>query len=102
MSVIFLKVLNMSINASWLILVVVAARFLLKKAPKWINCLLWGMVAIRLICPFSLESALSLLPSNEVVPESIIMEHNPQIDSGVTIIDNAVNSIIEGNLSSNV
>lgn len=102
MSVVFLKVLNMSINASWLILVVLVARYLLRKAPKWINCLLWGLVAIRLICPFSLESALSLLPSNEVVPESIIMEHNPQIDSGVTIIDNVVNSIIEGNLSSNV
>ena len=68
MSVVFLKVLNMSINASWLILVVLVARYLLRKAPKWINCLLWGLVAIRLICPFSLESALSLLPSNEVVP----------------------------------
>ena len=102
MSVIFLEVLNMSINASWLILVVLVARILLKKAPKWINCLLWGLVAIRLIFPFSLESAMSLLPSSEVVPESIIMEHNPQIDSGVTVIDNAVNSIIEGNLLTNV
>lgn len=101
MSGIFLKVLNMSINASWLILVVVAARFLLKKAPKWINCLLWGLVAIRLICPLSLESAVSLLPSSEVVPESIVMEQKPQIDSGVTIIDNAVNSIIENNILSN-
>lgn len=101
MSAIFLKVLNMSINASWLILVVIVARFLFKKAPKWINCLLWGLVAIRLICPFSMESALSLLPSSEAVPESIIMEQKPQIDSGVTIIDNAVNSIIENNILSN-
>ena len=60
---IFLKVLNMSISASWLILAVILLRFLLKKAPKWAAVLLWGIVAWRLTVPFSFESALSLIPS---------------------------------------
>lgn len=99
MSALFLKVLNLSINASWLIMAVIAARLLIKKAPKWISCLLWGLVAIRLICPFSLESALSLLPSGNVVPGNIEKVQNPHIYSGVRIIDHAVNPVIEGTLS---
>ena len=71
MSAVFLKVLNMSITASWLLLAAVIIRFLLKKAPKWISCLLWAIVAIRLICPLSIESALSLIPSSEPVPQDI-------------------------------
>lgn len=59
MSSLFLKIVNMSIAASWLILAVVLLRVVLKKAPKWIHVLLWGIVAFRLICPFSFESALS-------------------------------------------
>ena len=59
MNELFLKIINMSISASWLVLAVLILRFVLKKAPKWINVLLWGIVAIRLICPFSFESTLS-------------------------------------------
>nr|MCR5754927.1 M56 family metallopeptidase [Acetatifactor sp.] len=95
MEAVFLKMMNLSLNASWLILAVVIARFLLKKAPRWISCLLWGLVAIRLLCPISLESALSLLPSGEVIPENIALEALPRIDSGVVIIDNAVNPALE-------
>ena len=65
MSAVFLKILNMSITASWLILVVIAARKLLKAAPKWIACLLWGMVAVRLVCPVSFESIFSLIPNSD-------------------------------------
>ena len=65
MSEIFLKILNMTLNASWLILAVMAARLFLKRAPRWVSCLLWALVAFRLICPVSLTSALSLLPSSE-------------------------------------
>ena len=99
MSALFLGVLNLAINASGLILAVIAARLLLKKAPKWISCLLWGLVAVRLLCPFSLESALSLLPSGKVVPENIEMAQDPHIDSGVRMIDNAVNPVIERSFS---
>lgn len=68
---IVLKLVNMSITASWLIAAVILVRLALKKAPKWISCLLWAFVAIRLICPFSIESAFSLLPNTEVIPEEI-------------------------------
>ena len=99
MSALFLKILNLTINASWLILAVIAARLLLKKAPRWISCLLWGLVAVRLLCPISLESVLSILPSAKVVPENIEMVQDPHIDSGVRIIDNAVNPVIEKSFS---
>ena len=62
MEALFLKLVNMSITASWLVLAVIAVRLIFKKAPKWILCLLWGLVAFRLICPFSIESSLSLIP----------------------------------------
>ena len=92
MSGIFLKLLNLSISASWLVLVVLALRLVLKRAPKWVNVLLWGMVALRLMVPFSIESALSLIPGAETVsPEVVQFDPAPTITSGVTIIDNAVN-----------
>ena len=92
MSGIFLKLLNLSISASWLVLVVLALRLVLKRAPKWVNVLLWGMVALRLMLPFSIESALSLIPSAETVsPEVVQFDPAPTITSSVEFIDNAVN-----------
>lgn len=72
MDTVFLKLLNMSITASWLIFAVLILRFLLRKAPKWISCLLWGLVAIRLIFPFSIESVFSLIPNTEPISNRII------------------------------
>ena len=63
----FLQVLDRSITAGWLILAVVIVRFLLGKAPKWIRGILWGMVALRLVFPFSLESEFSLLPDDSPI-----------------------------------
>ena len=94
MSSIFLKFLNMSITAGWLILAVILARLLLKKAPKWIPCVLWGLVAVRLICPFSLESVFSLVPSSETIPPNIALQNEPHINSGITIINETVNPVI--------
>ena len=92
MSGIFLKLLNLSISASWLVLVVLVLRLVLKRAPKWVNVLLWGMVALRLMVPFSIESALSLIPSAETLsPEVVRFDPAPTITSGVEFIDNAVN-----------
>ena len=68
----FSYILNSSIAASWLILVVVVLRFLLKKAPKWTFVALWGLVAVRLLFPFSIESAFSLIPSAQTVPKEIL------------------------------
>ena len=95
MSGFFLSIVNMSISASWIVLAVLILRLLLKKAPKWITVLLWGIVAIRLICPFSIESVMSLIPSAETISPEIMMENTPAINSGVTIINNIVNPIIE-------
>lgn len=94
MSSLFLKIVNMSIAASWLILAVVLLRVVLKKAPKWVNVLLWGIVAFRLICPFSFESALSLIPSAETISPEIMMDWTPEISTGVSSIDKVVNPII--------
>ena len=94
MSELFLKIINMSISASWLVLVVLAFRFLFRKAPKWVNVLLWGIVAVRLICPFSIESALSLIPSAETIPLDIGMDTTPAINSGISAVNSVVNPII--------
>ncbi len=91
MSAVFLKVLNMGIAAGWAILAAVLARFLLKKAPKWISCLLWALAAVRLLCPFSPESALSLLPSGETVPPDIAAARSPAIHSGIAVLNSTVN-----------
>ena len=72
MSEIFLRILNTSIAASWLVLAVLLLRVILRRAPKWTVVLLWGIVAIRMICPFSIESALSLIPSKETFPQEVI------------------------------
>ena len=71
---VFLKIMNLSISASWLILAVLVLRVVLKKAPKWVMPLLWGVVALRLVCLFSIESALSLIPSAETIPSEIVTE----------------------------
>ena len=94
MNELFLKIVNMSISASWLVLVVLILRFVLKKAPKWVNILLWGIVAIRLICPFSFESALSLIPSAETFPEKVISGPSFDVQTGITPVDNRINDYL--------
>ena len=94
MTAVFLKLLNMSIAASWLVLAVIALRFLLKKAPRWISCLLWGIVALRLVMPFTIESALSLIPSGEVIPLNIASSQTPAIYSGIPAVNSAVNPMV--------
>ena len=95
MTELFLKIINMSISASWLVLAVLLIRFVLKKSPKWVNVLLWGIVAVRLLCPFSVESIFSMIPSGETIPMNIEMAENPTIESGINAIDSVVNPIIE-------
>ena len=94
MGEVFLKVVNRSIAASWLIVTVLVLRPVLRRAPKWVNVSLWGIVAARLLFPFSIESALSLIPSAETVSPDIMMDAAPTIDTGVSVINNAVNPVI--------
>lgn len=94
MNELFLKIINMSISASWLVMAVLILRLVLKKAPKWINVLLWGIVAVRLICPFSFESALSLIPSAETFPEKVISGPSFDVQTGITPVDNRINDYL--------
>lgn len=91
MTTVFIKLLNMSITASWLILAVILLRIILKNAPKWIRCILWGLVAFRLICPISVESIFSLLPSAETIPQDILYVDKPTIHTGVMAVNSVVN-----------
>ena len=91
---IFLKLFNLSVSASFLVLAVIVLRFLLKKAPRWSICLLWGLVGLRLVFPFSIESVFSLIPSAETVSPNIVYEAEPTIDSGIEMVDNIVNPIL--------
>ena len=100
MAAVFLKLLNLSISASWLVLAVLVLRLISKRSPKWVNVLLWGIVALRLVLPFSIESALSLIPSAETVsPAAVQFDPAPTITSGVSVIDNAVNPSLSEHFS---
>ena len=83
----------MSISASWLVLAVLLLRLLFRKAPKWISCLLWSIVALRLVMPFSFESVLSLIPSAEVIPQDIVNTQTPAIYSGIPAVNSTVNPL---------
>ena len=76
MDTVFLKLLSLSAWASVIALVVMVLRIILKPAPRWLICSLWGLVAIRLLCPFTLESAFSLMPQAPL-PEVLIQEEIP-------------------------
>lgn len=96
---IFLDFLNISITASWLILAILLFRLIFRKTPKWVICLLWGMVAIRLVCPFSVESVFSVVPSTEFVKTTTIVSgglqnYIPSIDSSLPIVENTINPML--------
>ena len=91
----------LDIASEWLILAVLALRLILKKAPKWVNVLLWGIVAVRLIFPFSIESALSLIPSKETISPEILMDWTPEISTGIEPLDQVVNPVISTSFAPN-
>jgi len=91
MTSIFLKLLNMSISAGWLVLAILLLRLFLRRAPKWIRCLLWGVAALRLVIPVSLPSYFSLLPSAQVIPQDIVTSQTPAIYSGIPSVNDVVN-----------
>ena len=91
---VFIKLLNLSIQASILIVVVLLLRFILNKSPKWMKCLLWALVAIRLVCPFSIESIFSLAPDAEVVNMDNYVGM-PNIQSEAAGTDRSVNKYVE-------
>ncbi len=101
MSELFLKIVNMGISAGWLVLVVLVLRPVLKKAPKWVNVLLWALVGVRLVFPFSPESVLSLIPSAETVSPEIMLDPSPTIHSGIPYLNSTVNPVISETFAPN-
>ena len=96
MTDIFLTIVNMSISAAWLVLAVLALRLLLKRAPRWISVLLWGIVAVRLVCPFFPESPVSLIPNPETIRPGISTDDSPSLDTGISALDAVVNPMFTG------
>ena len=94
MSELFLTILNLSITASWLILAILFLRLVMRKAPKWIICALWTLVAIRLLSPFCMESRLSLIPSSEPIPKEIVLNQVPSVNSEISVINQVINPIM--------
>ena len=99
MEELFLTLVNLSLTASWLVLAILALRLLLRRAPRWSFCLLWGLVALRLMFPFSLESPFSLIPSAQPLPQDILYTAAPQIQSGIPAVNSIVNPILQETLS---
>ena len=94
MSDLFLRLVNGSINAGWLVLVILLLRLVLKRSPKWVRPALWGLVGLRLLLPVSIESPWSLLPSAETVPLDIAQMGAPAIHSGLEAVNAAVNPVL--------
>lgn len=95
MDAVFILFLNRSITAGWIALAVILLRLFMRRAPKWIRGILWGLVAIRLVFPFSLESVFSLIPSAETIPQSALVSGKPAVDSGFEALNRAANPVIE-------
>ena len=94
MESVFLKVLNNSMAATFLVLAVLIVRALFKKAPKSIRCALWGLVGLRLCLPVSIPSPFSLIPSSQTVNPSIVYAQRPAIDSGIEVVNRAINPLL--------
>ncbi|MBQ9859972.1 MAG: hypothetical protein IJO76_04770 [Clostridia bacterium] len=99
---VFLWVLNTSLSACWVVLAVLLARLLMKKAPKWLGSVLWALVALRLLCPISIESMLSLVPSSQPIPSDTAFSDTPLVDTGLPPVDAVVNPILSETLTPSV
>ena len=99
MDKLFITIVNNGLVASWIILAVIVLRKLLNRIPKWVNCLLWGLVAIRLAVPFSIESIFSLIPSAKPVPADIEYAKIPKIDSGMHAVNTVINPVLENHFA---
>jgi beta-lactamase regulating signal transducer with metallopeptidase domain len=84
MLVIFRMLFNISVSASILAAAVIVFRLLFKKAPKWIICLLWGLVGLRLVFPFSVESIIGLLPRSNIITDS------GTVNTGIYAVDDVI------------
>lgn len=102
MTKLFLTLLNIGIKAGWLILAVLLLRVILRKAPRWTVCLLWGVVALRFVFPFPIESVFSLIPSAQTVPMEIERMEKPEVYTGIGFVDEHVNPVITSQMAPEV
>ncbi len=94
MTELFLSVLNMSISAGWLVIAVLLVRIVLKRGPKWIHVLLWGLVALRLMCPVMPQSSISLIPNPQTISPQIMMDPTPEVSTGIEALNSVINPAI--------
>lgn len=94
MTELFLHVVNLSISASWLILAVFVLRLILRSSPKWVSVLLWGLVGVRLVCPISLESVWSLVPSAQTVSPTLLTDSTPTVHTGFPTLNQTINPVL--------
>ena len=109
MEALFLKILNMSITASYVILAILLLRLLLSKAPKKYSYILWSAAAFRLCCPISFQSIISLFnlkifhmpalsgsPVSELkyIPENIGSMAQPTITTGISPANTLINKLL--------
>lgn len=88
MEAVLAKLVGVSLAANWLILAVILLRVLLKKAPRRITCILWALVAVRLVLPFSIESPVSLIPETTAVIQEAVdtnLIHPEVVPSGAAV-----------------
>ncbi len=97
----FLKLCNISIGAAWLVMAIVLLRWLLKKAPRWVHCLLWGLVGIRLLMPVPLTSLFSLMPAAHPLPEDFLLNPSPAVDSAIPLINQWLNPLLSTHFAPN-
>ncbi len=74
-----LELVNRGLAASLLAVIVMLLRHFLKKMPKWVRLVLWGFVAFRLVCPFSLETSFSLMPNVEKASRTVEENLEPEV-----------------------
>ena len=84
MEIIFTKIFNMSVTVLLLIIAVMLLRLIIKNAPKWTRYILWLLVALRLVIPFTFESPFSLVPNAQAI--------NSTSNSSTSYVSSVVNS----------
>lgn len=99
MTDLWIGVLNISLSASFVALIVIAIRLPLRKAPRIYSYALWAVVFFRLICPFTVALPISAVPVDpQTIPQNIAYAESPAIASGISVLDNTVNDMMVSSL----
>ena len=100
MDSLFITILNNAIVASWLIAAIILLRLVFKKVPKWVHCMLWILVAVKLLLPINIETPFGFLPKTKPIPANITVAEVPTVDTGISGIDESINFTLAKSMSS--